>query len=523
MLRSPYVLLRAALLLVLAPLAAQAADSIPRPAAQAAPQVAKPLPGTPMCFPETGYCLRGEFLLYWRLNGGLTQFGYPVTPELVEGGRTVQYTERARFELHNGSGVLLGLLGNSTTAGRTDGAFRPATAGVVGTGTFYPLTKHNLRPPFAAYWQEHGGLPVYGYPISEAFPEKSPTDGKEYLVQYFERHRLEYHPEAQASGPTIQLGLLGRQAYARLYGAEPALKPDPSLAPDPVSLDALRRRAPNGHDLQVGRALVRTAAYTQYAMTYRSAGRRISGVMYVPAGKGPFPVVIMNHGYIPISQYTTGMDSRRESPFLAGHGFVAIHPDFRNYATSDDDPDAAANMSSIGWTEDALNLVAAVRESTLPSLDASRIGVWGHSNGGQVGLQMMSIATGIKGYVLFAPTSPDYTDNFNRWQRSGADAARIKAAHGFPEDNPTFYRGISAGPWFDQVSAPVLIFHGTGDTNTPYAWSVRTVDLLRAAGKDVRFVSPPGENHLFSDRAWSGGVGAQLLDFFERNVKGRSQ
>jgi dienelactone hydrolase len=486
----------------------------PRP-----PQPATALPGTPMCFVQTGYCLRGSFLLYWRVNGGLPQFGFPVTPEITEDGRTVQYTERARFELHDNNTVLLGLLGRAVTGSRTDSPFRPAPAAA--GATYYRETSHNLAEPFRAYWQGSGGLPVYGYPISEAFQERSPTDGKPYLVQYFERHRLEYHPEAGADAQ-IQLGLLGSQVYAQSYGNLPPLKPEPALAPAPVSLARLRQAPRTGRDLQVTRTMARTAAYTQYGIIYRSAGRRISGVMYVPAGKGPFPVIIMNHGYIPISQYTTGMDSRRESPFLASHGYVAIHPDFRNYAGSDDDPAAAGNMTTIGWTEDALNLVTAVQQSSLPYLDASRIGMWGHSNGGQVGLQVMSIDVDIKAYVLFAPTSPDYADNFNRWSRNSPEARAIKAAHGFPEDNPAFYRGISSGPWFDQVSAPVLIFHGTGDTNTPYAWSVRTVDLLRAAGKDITFVSPKGENHLFSDRAWSqGGIGAQMLAFFDRHVKGR--
>jgi len=55
--------------------------------------------------------------------------------------------------------------------------------------------------------------------------------------------------------------------------------------------------------------------------------------------------------------------------------------------------------------------------------------------------------------------------------------------------------------------------------HAPYAWSVRTVDLLRAAGKDVTFISPPGENHLFSDAAWRSGVAARMLAFFDKYVK----
>lgn len=62
-------------------------------------------------FPVTGQTVRGAFLAFWRANGGLPIFGYPLTGELTERGRTVQWFERARFELHDGGAVLLGLVG----------------------------------------------------------------------------------------------------------------------------------------------------------------------------------------------------------------------------------------------------------------------------------------------------------------------------------------------------------------------------------------------------------------------------
>ena len=53
-------------------------------------------------FSETGHHLsnRAGFLDYWRANGGLLLFGYPLTEEISENGRVVQYFERARFEYH---------------------------------------------------------------------------------------------------------------------------------------------------------------------------------------------------------------------------------------------------------------------------------------------------------------------------------------------------------------------------------------------------------------------------------------
>lgn len=62
-------------------------------------------------FPTTGQTVRGPFLTFWQSRGGLPIFGYPLTPERREGALTVQWFERARFELHPGGVVLLGRVG----------------------------------------------------------------------------------------------------------------------------------------------------------------------------------------------------------------------------------------------------------------------------------------------------------------------------------------------------------------------------------------------------------------------------
>lgn len=508
---------------LLAVLAVSPFSSTPQAKAASQPKPTVRLSGGEKCFAATNHCMHGIFLGYWQGHGGLAGLGYPVTDELEEGGRTVQYTERARFEWHEEfrdtpSEVLLSLLGTQLAVGRGDAPFKKAAQ--VPGDTFFPQTGHSLKEPFLSYWQGNGGLPLFGYPISEAFDEKSQTDGRTYKVQYFERNRLEYHPDAQNKLDQVQLGLLGKEFYARSYGSTAP----PSATPDPVSMDALRQMKRAGSDLKVVRTLATTAAYTQYAITYRSGNLLITGQMYVPQGAGPFPVMIMNHGYLPPEEYTSGTDSRRESPFVASNGFVAIHPDFRNYAGSGDDESALVNLTAYGWADDSLNLVDAVKRSNLPYLDKQRIGYWGHSNGGQV--SMMALVAqqqpDIKAFVLFAPTSPDFADNFNRWTRPRTDVAtQVRARHGWPEDNPTFYKNLSVGPNFGKAvsKGPVLLFHGTGDTNTPFAWSERSASLMKAAGIDVTFVPVKGENHLFSDAAWRGGVASQFLAFIDKNVK----
>jgi hypothetical protein len=201
------------------------------PAAPGKPQpvMAARLPGFARRFPETNHTLNGAFLQFWFWNGGLARYGFPIsdpmTEKLADGKTyTVQYTQRARLEYHpenRGSPyeVLLGRLGADLVAGRTESAFQPANPQP--GAQFVTETRHNLSGPIADYWRRNGGVPVFGYPLSEVFTEVSPTDGKPYQVQYFERNRLEYHPENAGTPIEVLLGLLGVQCYQARYGPLP--------------------------------------------------------------------------------------------------------------------------------------------------------------------------------------------------------------------------------------------------------------------------------------------------------------
>ena len=60
---------------------------------------------------------------------------------------------------------------------------------------YFPETQHSMADPMLTFWQRHGGLPVFGFPISEAFPERNADTGQTYSTQYLERNRFEAHPE----------------------------------------------------------------------------------------------------------------------------------------------------------------------------------------------------------------------------------------------------------------------------------------------------------------------------------------
>lgn len=188
----------------------------------------------PLYFPETGHYIYDSFRDYWRRFGGLEVFGYPLTEVRKEGDYWVQYFERARFEDHPENVkktpnweslekaqklklvVQLTRLGADYVARNTGGKEYPRVdqSQIASGTTFFPETGHSISGKIAEYWQANSGLTNFGYPLSEQVQEVSQADGKTYTVQYFERTRLELHPENAGTQYEIQLGLMGRELLA---------------------------------------------------------------------------------------------------------------------------------------------------------------------------------------------------------------------------------------------------------------------------------------------------------------------
>lgn len=205
----------------------------------------------PRCFDATGYCIEGRFREYWEQNGGLPVFGYPITAPAEEVNPTdggiylTQWFERNRFEYHPKNAppydVLLGLLGSD----------RLTEMNRIARPNQYPI---HWR--FAGYWRSHGlefgdpgmsereSLALFGYPITAAQMETSPTDGRDYLTQWFERARFEYHPE-NAPPHDILLGLLGSELQQQAPVA-PTFTAQPSATRTATNIPTATRRSNGG-------------------------------------------------------------------------------------------------------------------------------------------------------------------------------------------------------------------------------------------------------------------------------------
>jgi photosystem II stability/assembly factor-like uncharacterized protein len=192
-------------------------------------------PANERCFAETDHCISGRIAEYWEQHGGVAVFGYPITPlqiERVEGEeRLVQWFERTRLELHPENeqpyDVLVGRLSEQHPAYQPRSRATPQPGCLWFEETGHNVCNQDTDNGFKTYWQTHGlqdptltpdqrSLALYGLPLTEATEMVNPTNGETYLTQWFERTRLEWHPD-NAQDYRVLPGLLGKELYEIWY------------------------------------------------------------------------------------------------------------------------------------------------------------------------------------------------------------------------------------------------------------------------------------------------------------------
>jgi len=275
-----------------------------------------------------------------------------------------------------------------------------------------------------------------------------------------------------------------------------AAPPASALTPAEVSLDVLAKQKFNGSDLKLIKKISSANSYTKYQVSYLSEKFTISGVLYIPIGKGPFPGLVLGHGYIDPKIYKNGQGMKREQNYFASNGFIVLHTDYRNHSFSS--KDKLSNIKfRMDYSADVANAAMALKNSDLKSLDKSRISYVGRSMGGGIGFNLAVSTTDIfAAYVLYAPTSANYPQNFNKWGRDNpARSKPIRDFVGLPEDNPEFWKGVSPENYWDRATAPIMIHHGVEDESCSINWARSAVKGLKKANKEILFFEYPGEGH----------------------------
>jgi dipeptidyl aminopeptidase/acylaminoacyl peptidase len=305
----------------------------------------------------------------------------------------------------------------------------------------------------------------------------------------------------------------------------------------PYTIEGLRQHEFESGKIHIRSMLSENDQFTTYLIDYPSDGLRITGVMQIPAGEGPFPVILMNHGFFSRGLYSSGDGTDRASAFLAEHGYITLSSDYRSWGDSQIGP----SFFYSGLVIDVINLMNAI--PSIKQADPDRIGMWGHSMGGGVTIKALTIDPRIQAAVLYSTVSADQVDVIDRWGpgcfgdiAQGELIVGCNSSDVIPEDIPRelkeayrlaasdldTLREISPFYHLEYVTAPVQIHYGTEDgrylSGTPPQWSVKLTQALRDAGKQAEMYQYEGEGHSFIGQPWFDCM-ARTLRFFDKYVK----
>jgi dipeptidyl aminopeptidase/acylaminoacyl peptidase len=305
----------------------------------------------------------------------------------------------------------------------------------------------------------------------------------------------------------------------------------------PYTIDGLRQHEFESGSIHVRSILDKNDKFTSYLIEYPSDGLTITGVMQIPTGEGPFPVLLLNHGFFSRTVYHSGDGTDRASAFLAGHGYITLASDYRSWG----DSDVGHSFFYSGLVIDVINLLNAI--PSIEKADPDRVGMWGHSMGGGVTMKALTIDERIKAAVLYSPVSADFVDVIERWGPGcfgdilqGELIVGCNSSDVIPDDLPLnlqeAYRFAASdadalketSPFYhlDYVNVPIQIHYGTEDgrylSGTPPQWSVKLTQGLRDAGRQVELYQYEGEGHSFIGQPWFEFM-TRTLRFFDNYVK----
>lgn len=281
------------------------------------------------------------------------------------------------------------------------------------------------------------------------------------------------------------------------------------------SIENLANTKIESSKIEIGRVLADKPEFTSYEFAMEFSPdlsknvKKTTGLINIPKGVGPFPLIVMFRGYVDQKKYVVGMGTQHAGEFFAKNGFITIAPDFLGYGNSDSE---ATNIfeSRFQTYTTAISLLTTVH--SLEQWDGKNIFIWGHSNGGQIALTILEITGGRYPTVLWAPVSKPYPFSILAYTDESDDHGKFirQELSKFEEDYDV--EKYSLTNYFDRIHAPIQLNQGTNDDAVPTNWSDSLAKILKKDGIDIKYLKYPGSDHNLSP-AWSQVIENNLYFF----------
>ncbi len=263
-----------------------------------------------------------------------------------------------------------------------------------------------------------------------------------------------------------------------------------------------------------GNSISKKEIFKTYIFSYQTLERKVTGMVNIPQDiNTKMPVIIMIRGYVDQSIYNSGMGTQRTAEVLAATGFITLAPDFLGFGDSDM-PEQDIWWERLSRPVQVLDLISSVK--SLPQADPERIGIWAHSNGGQIALSILEISGKPYPTTLWAPVSKPFPYSVLYYTNEADDEGESLRSELARFEKDYHSRDYSITDYFNQIKAPIQLHQGTADDAVPIDWSNNLAQALEESQIDIEYYTYPGADHNLLP-SWNIVI-ARDIEFFRKEL-----
>ncbi len=264
------------------------------------------------------------------------------------------------------------------------------------------------------------------------------------------------------------------------------------------TIPALANREYQANTITVENVIADHPTYTSYLFSYQPLGKKMTGQLNVPKSfnADQARTIVMLRGYVPLEIFKTGVGTRNAAAQLAEHGYITVAPDFFGFGESDAEPadtwqarfEKPVIVIELIKTLQAKPLIvpAVFEEDSLEtelSIQTHSLGIWAHSNGGQIALTTLEILNERIPTTLWAPVTAPFPYSILFFSDESDDEGKSmrKWLAQFEKDYDVF--DFSLTKHIDRLHGPLQLHHGTGDEAALKVWSDEFADKIKLENK----------------------------------------
>ncbi len=280
---------------------------------------------------------------------------------------------------------------------------------------------------------------------------------------------------------------------------------------DKYAIEKLGKRE-YGSEIFLDEVIATTSAFSVYKFHFDSDGKKVTGLAHVPNSCKKCPVIAQFRGYVERGIYQPGVGTKRSAEVFAKSGFISLAPDGLGYGESDNPGEDVFEERFRTYTT-ALNLLSAIGD--WPVADPDRVGIWGHSNGGQVALTVLEISGKNYPTTVWAPVSKPFPYSILYYTDEAEDHGKAMRKELAKFEQEYDVERYSLANYLERINAALQIHQGTADEAVQFKWNRELTGRLKELGKEVTYFEYPGADHNLTP-VWNSVV-KRDIEFFNEH------